>query len=100
LYALPRVDLGLGAWRNHSDLQPLRSFLYFFRNLKVKKRMGKMTMKVKQGDRILEDHGEKVVLTRFKGSTHNFGPVSSRDFLVNTCERPGSDTKGEKTSTP
>lgn len=57
-------------------------------------------MEPREGDRILEDHGEKTIVTPYNGAPHNFGPASSRrDCLVNTSERPGGDTKGEKIST-
>ncbi len=49
-------------------------------------------MKLKDGDRYLDDHGERTVVTPLSPTnTHNFGPASSRDSVVNTCERPGGD---------
>lgn len=57
-------------------------------------------VKPKEGDRIVEDHGEKTVVTPLgENNPHNFGPASSRDAVVNTCERPGGDTKGLKINT-
>jgi protein-tyrosine phosphatase len=57
-------------------------------------------VKPKDGDRILEDHGEKTVVTPLGANNpHNFGPASARDAIVNTCERPGGDTKGRKINT-
>jgi protein-tyrosine phosphatase len=47
-----------------------------------------------EGDRIQEDHGELTVVTPpSKDNPRNFGPASSRDKTVYTCERPGGDPK-------
>ena len=49
-------------------------------------------MKYKDGDRYMDDHGERTVVTPLSPTNiHNFGPASSRDAIVNTCERPGGD---------
>jgi protein tyrosine phosphatase (PTP) superfamily phosphohydrolase (DUF442 family) len=48
------------------------------------------TMKPQEGDRLVKDHGEEVLITPFS-ALHNFGPASSRDSVVFTCERPGGD---------
>ena len=54
----------------------------------------------KDGDRIQEDHGERTVITPLsKDNPHNFGPASARDIVVNTCERPGGEMKGQKIPT-
>mmetsp|Transcript_2295 Transcript_2295/g.6460 ORF Transcript_2295/g.6460 Transcript_2295/m.6460 type:complete len:208 (-) Transcript_2295:368-991(-) len=50
------------------------------------------------GDRVTEDHGESVVITPYTAE-RNFGPASTRDSLVYTCERPGGDSKGAKIAT-
>lgn len=41
----------------------------------------------------MEDHGETVIMTQLDESKtqFNFGPVSLRDSIVYTCERPGGD---------
>ena len=45
---------------------------------------------VHEGDKVtMESHG-KVVITPFS-APHNFGPASSLDTTVYTCERPGGD---------
>lgn len=50
---------------------------------------------LKDGDRYIEDHGEMTVVTPpSPQNPHNFGPASSRDAVVNTCERPGGDPGG------
>lgn len=57
-----------------------------------------MTLTVKPGDRVKEDHGEQVVITppaEPSDYQYNFGPASSRDDVVFTCERPGGDTGNE-----
>jgi hypothetical protein len=49
-------------------------------------------VKVCEGDRCILDHGENVVVTPPRSDNyHNFGPVSARDSIVYTCERPGGD---------
>ena len=50
----------------------------------------------KQGDRVVTDHGEEVVITPAAGAEYNFGPASARDNDVFTCERPGGDPVGGK----
>jgi protein tyrosine phosphatase (PTP) superfamily phosphohydrolase (DUF442 family) len=47
--------------------------------------------KLEQGDRIVMDSGEQVVITAVNTSPHNFGPASGRDETVFTCQRPGGD---------
>ncbi|KAL3763782.1 hypothetical protein ACHAW5_000355 [Stephanodiscus triporus] len=50
---------------------------------------------LKDGDRYIEDNGEITVVTPpSPRNPHNFGPASSRDAVVNTCERPGGDPGG------
>ena len=66
-------------------------------------------MKIEDGDRVQDDHGEQTVVTplsRTKNPGYNFGPASSRDTIVWTCERPGgeiprssSGEEGEKIKT-
>jgi protein-tyrosine phosphatase len=52
-----------------------------------------MPLTEKDGDRVTEDHGEQVIVTPLDESKtkFNFGPASSRDNTVYTCERPGGD---------
>jgi protein tyrosine phosphatase (PTP) superfamily phosphohydrolase (DUF442 family) len=47
--------------------------------------------KLEQGDSVVTDSGEPVVLTAMNTAPHNFGPASSRDETVFTCQRPGGD---------
>lgn len=50
-------------------------------------------VQLKEGDRTLLDHGEQTVVTpQGKDNINNFGPASSRDDIVNTCQRPGGET--------
>ena len=57
-----------------------------------KHRHGADMVELKDGDRHMEDHGEMTVVTPLSPhNPHNFGPASSRDSVVNTCERPGGD---------
>ena len=52
-----------------------------------------MVLEAKENDRIEEDNGEQTIITpRDKNNIHNFGPASSRDAIVNTCQRPGGET--------
>jgi protein-tyrosine phosphatase len=45
-----------------------------------------------EGDRIQEDHGVLTIITPpSPDNPRNFGPASSRDQIVYTCERPGGD---------
>jgi protein tyrosine phosphatase (PTP) superfamily phosphohydrolase (DUF442 family) len=59
----------------------------------LKKDLTIMVLQVKDGDRIQEENGEQIVITpQDKINVHNFGPASSRDDIVNTCQRPGGET--------
>ena len=51
------------------------------------------TVQLHEGDRYQEDHGEVTVVTPLGTDTrHNFGPASTRDAIVFTCERPGGES--------
>ena len=63
-------------------------------------------VQLKDGDRYMEDHGEKTVVTPpdVVNNPHNFGPASinpqrGSNIIVYTCERPGGDIKGKKIPT-
>lgn len=53
---------------------------------------------LKPGDRKQEDDGNSSVITpQAKSNIHNFGPASTRDNIVYTCQRPGGEvTAGKK----
>jgi protein tyrosine phosphatase (PTP) superfamily phosphohydrolase (DUF442 family) len=59
------------------------------------------SMQLQEGDRYMEIGGEQAVVTPLHPETrHNFGPASSRDSVVFTCERPGGETRsGDKIQT-
>ncbi|KAG7338656.1 dual specificity phosphatase [Nitzschia inconspicua] len=58
-------------------------------------------MELKDGDRYMDIGVEQAVITPLHPDTlHNFGPASSRDTVVYTCERPGGETStGDKLKT-
>lgn len=52
-----------------------------------------MVLQAEEGDHIQDVDGERTVITpQDKSNIHNFGPASSRDDIVNTCQRPGGET--------
>ena len=55
----------------------------------------------KQGDRIEQEaDGSVLVITpRSPDTAFNFGPASSRDAIVYTCERPGGEQENSKIKT-
>jgi hypothetical protein len=49
-------------------------------------------MQPQDGDRYVDYPGERAIVTPFHSNTlYNFGPASTRDSIVYTCERPGRD---------
>lgn len=51
-----------------------------------------MAITSKEGDKVTQENGETVIITPPSAEhNYNFGPVSLRDTLVYTCERPGGD---------
>ena len=56
----------------------------------------------KEGDRVLVDQNEETVATPGfpQENPHNFGPASSRDSTVYTCERPGGDPSNPDSKIP
>jgi protein-tyrosine phosphatase len=49
-------------------------------------------MQLHDGDKYVDYPGERAVVTPFNPNTlYNFGPASTRDSTVYTCERPGRD---------